>query len=91
MEKLDAFPVHGNQAYPWEQLLDGGIYRLKAGQDFKARPQSVRSLALGQARKRGGKVKTSILEGDLVIQFVKTADTEPADTEPVNDYNGERD
>lgn len=86
--KLDNFPAHGRSLHDWDALMDGGIYELQAQVDFACQTHSMRSLALNQARKRGGKVRTHIdkATGNITIQFIENA---PA--EPVNDYNGERD
>lgn len=72
MKQLEEFPRHGNQAYDWDTLLNGQVWLLEKGVDFQSQPSSVRSLALGQARKRGGTVRTSINKGDgnVTLQFL---------------------
>lgn len=77
MKQLDEFPQHQNTKQDWPRLLDGKIYELVANEDFTCQPQSLRSLALGQARKRGGKVRTSISKDQttLTLQFVKDEPT----------------
>lgn len=89
MKQLDEFPIHGNTKTDWQRLLDGKVYELQSGEDFTCKPQSFRSLALGQARKRGGTVKTHIAKetGNIVVQFIKN--DEP--TELVDDDRAEED
>lgn len=59
--------------YPWEEWLDGGIWKLKQGEDFQAKLQTFRSNAGTQAKKRGGKLRTRTLKEEdgeyLVIWF----------------------
>lgn len=86
MKQLDEFPIHGNTKQDWPKLLDGKIYELEAGTDFTCKPQSFRSLALGQARKRGGTVTTHIVKetGNIVIQFIKNDEPVELDTDDAN-------
>jgi hypothetical protein len=70
MEKLDAFPVHPTQSrYPWDQLLDGSVWKVNPGTDFGGKPKSFVHSARAQARRRGGTVRTRLIEDDVVLQF----------------------
>jgi hypothetical protein len=71
--KLEQFPAAATSRYPWDQLLDGDPWELVYGEDFQSKPMTFISNALTQARRRGGSVRTRIVEnGDrsaVVIQF----------------------
>jgi hypothetical protein len=71
--RLDTFPAAAAARYPWDQWLDGSPWALKQGEDFDAKPATVRSNARIQAEKRGGTVRTCLLdEGGtpvVVIQY----------------------
>ena len=63
---------HGNSRHQWDQWLDGQIWKLTPGVDFKSKPSSLRTLAYAVAQRRGGQVDTSLREGCLYIQFRKS-------------------
>ena len=71
--KLDTFPTAAGSRYPWDEWLDGNVWELVHGDDFTAKPSTFRSIASGQAKKRGGKMRTRSVEADgrpaVVIQF----------------------
>ena len=71
--KLDAFPTATTQLYPWDEWLNGDVWQLYKGEDFRSRTTTILANARAQARKRGGSVRSrSVREGDresLVIQF----------------------
>jgi hypothetical protein len=76
--KVDEFPEVPSQArYPWDEWLDGGVWELIAGEDFKGKPESLRSVADVQARKRGGRVQARLIRSReqgqpdrIYLQFV---------------------
>jgi hypothetical protein len=60
--RVDAFPeVPSQSKYPWDEWLDGSVWELAPGDDFQGKPATFRSVAIGQAKKRGGKVKTRLI------------------------------
>lgn len=67
---LTDFPMtfRGKRMYPWDRWLDGQIWQLVSGEDFRITPVSFRRLAFAAARKRGIRVKTSRVGDDVVIQ-----------------------
>jgi len=75
--KVEQFPaVPERSKYPWNEWLDGGIWELTQGHDFKGRVTAFRSNARTQAKKRGGKVRARVLKKPneperLYIQFYR--------------------
>jgi hypothetical protein len=75
---VEEFPVQPTHSkYPWQDWLNGQVWELIPGEDFQGKPATFRSVAIGQAKKRGGKVRTSLFrakqEGEkdrLYVQFV---------------------
>jgi hypothetical protein len=62
--------------YPWGDWLDGQIWELKSGEDFDGKPTNFRSVALAQARNRGGRVKTHLQKQEdgsarMYLQFIR--------------------
>jgi hypothetical protein len=73
-QRIDEWPKSLSTGYPWDEWLDGSIWKLKADEDFKAKVQTFRSNAGTQARKRGGKIRSRLFREDngdeyLIIQF----------------------
>jgi hypothetical protein len=76
-KRVDQFPQQPSQSiYPWDEWLDGSVWELEQGVDFKGTPATFRSVAIGQARKREGKVRTRLIRATtagakdkLYIQF----------------------
>lgn len=75
--RVEQFPdLPTKSRYPWGEWMDGSVWELVPGEDFKGKPATFRSVALGQAKKRGGKVRTSLLRGTegqpdrLYVQFI---------------------
>jgi hypothetical protein len=70
---LDAFPRTATQLYPWDQLMDGQVWQLTRGEDYTAKTNTVLANARTQAKRRGGTVRTRIVNDagreSLVIQF----------------------
>ena len=70
MEKLDAFPSLPSQSrYPWDQLMDGSIWKLSPGSDFGGKSRTFIAAARAQAKRRGGTVRTRLIQDDVVLQF----------------------
>ena len=78
-EKLDEFDFTTKRGpgrpskYPWETWLDGGIYKLKRGEDYEVMTSSFKSAAKSAAKTRGQKLRFMPLESGsvLVIQAYK--------------------
>jgi hypothetical protein len=75
--RVETFPDRPSQSrYPWDEWLDGSVWELVRGEDFKGKPATFRSMAIDQAKKRNGKVRTRLLRGTdrkaadrLYVQF----------------------
>jgi hypothetical protein len=68
--KLDTFPALPSQSrYDWETLLNGDIWKLSPGADFGGKTRTFVAAARAQAKRRGGRVRTRLLEDAVVIQF----------------------
>jgi hypothetical protein len=72
--KLERFPAAATARYPWDELLDGDPWELVQGVDFTAKPTTLIANARVQAKRRGGIVRTRLLQrGDgtssIVLQF----------------------
>lgn len=57
--------------YPWEKWLDGSVWELTIGEDFKTSVQSFRSNAFYNAKIRGMKIRTIRKDDKLIIQAYK--------------------
>jgi hypothetical protein len=76
MKTLKTFEFQGfgggdKGRYDWAKLLDGGIYQLTEGEDFKCKPKTLQMMARNQAKKKGLKLKANMVEGGIVIQAVE--------------------
>lgn len=75
--KLEQFPSAAISRYPWDQLLDGDPWELVHGEDFTSKPTTVIANARTQARRRGGNVRTRLIENghhtSVVIQFTRAS------------------
>jgi hypothetical protein len=61
--KVKQFPAERDRsAYPWDQWLDGDIWELTQGQDFRGTAVAFRASARGQARRRGGGIRARIVK-----------------------------
>jgi hypothetical protein len=50
--------------------MDGSVWRLKHGEDFRAKPRTFITSARAQAKRRSGTLRTRILsDSEIVIQF----------------------
>ena len=81
-EVLDKWPGggRGNQKYPFDEWLDGRIWKLVRGTDFENKPSAIRSAAQSFARTRQWKLATSIPdENTLILQRVSPRELQPAE------------
>jgi hypothetical protein len=74
--KIEQFPAAPSQnVYPWDEWLDGDVWELVPGEDFKGKPATFRASAVAQAARRDGKVRTQRIERDgeerLYVQFYR--------------------
>jgi hypothetical protein len=74
--RIDFFPEAPPQNnYPWDEWLDGGVWELVPGADFKGKPATFRASAVAQAARREGKVRTQRIHRDgeerLYLQFYR--------------------
>ena len=64
--------------YPWDEWLDGSPWALKQGEDFDAKRATVISNARIQAEKRGGTVRSRMLdEGDTTVVVIQYRQQRP--------------
>lgn len=63
--------VARNAKYPWNDWLDGRIWRLTQGKDFRTSISNLVCAAYPAARKRGGRVRTDRKHdpGCIILQF----------------------
>ena len=61
----------GNSKYPWNQWLDGRVWELTPGVDFKTSTESFRALLSLTASRNGFRITTVTREGLLYIQAHK--------------------
>jgi len=54
---------------PWDKWLDGRIWQLTEGEDFKVQKVTLRQMAAIRARQKGGKIRTNIRGHTIVLQF----------------------
>ena len=54
---------------PWDKWLDGRIWQLTQGVDFKIKLDSFQQKAFQVAGKKGGKLRTNIRGNSVVLQF----------------------
>jgi hypothetical protein len=84
-QRVDQFPDQPSKSiYPWDDWLDGAVWELEAGTDFRGTSSTFRSVAIVQARKRGGKVRTRLIrstvantDDKLYIQFFRAEPERP--------------
>jgi hypothetical protein len=74
--RIEQFPDAPPQnVYPWDDWLDGGVWELLPGTDFKGKPATFRASAVAQATRRDGKVRTQRIERDgkqhIYLQFYR--------------------
>ena len=70
-----ASPTPSSARYPWTEWLDGNVWQLFKGEDFAAKPATIISNARGQAKRRGGSLRTRFASEDgresVIMQFVR--------------------
>lgn len=54
--------------YPFDQWLDGAVWRLHKGADYQVSHHSMRSAIYGAAKRRGLRVETRMVNGVLLVQ-----------------------
>jgi hypothetical protein len=73
--KLDVFPAppQAQSRYPWSEFFDGGVWQLIQGEDYDSKTKTFVVNARAQAKRRGGTLKTRLIEQDgresVVMQF----------------------
>jgi len=66
-EPVDKFEFRrSNNKYPWQEWLDGRIWKATLGEDFHITPESFKASVYNAAQARGKKARCAI-EGDSVI------------------------
>jgi hypothetical protein len=72
-ERMDTFPdgAPTRRHYPWDEWLDGTVWRLQVGDDFSAKPPSMASMARARAAAKGKRCRVSIREDHIIIQAVE--------------------
>jgi len=78
MEKIEQFSGSAGKHsfYPWRTMAaDGGIWQMRAGQDYHVSDRSVRNAAASWANRHGLKVQTINPEpGVIELQFYREED-----------------
>lgn len=65
--------------YDWDTFLDGQMRKFVEGEDYQCKTNTFSTLARANAKRKGLKIKTTKVEGGIVIQAVP-GDT-PVETE----------
>lgn len=69
MKRLGEFPRDARVSkYPWDKLLDGSVWEILP-KDVPVSFTSFRACAQQAAKRRGGKIRSVIKDGCLIIQF----------------------
>jgi hypothetical protein len=74
--ELEQFPSGARATkYPWEQWMNGSVWKLRRGEDYEATTRSMRTFAHTKASSADMKVKTRTLTDDdgiecLIVQFL---------------------
>ena len=72
------FPVTRRMKYPWDSWLDGQIWQLAHGDDFKIGIEQMRKNVYNAAWSRGIRARTSISKGNLFVQAFRAKDEKDA-------------
>jgi hypothetical protein len=69
-EVVDGLPealgqVGRRPTYPWDEWLDGRIWKLTRGEDFRPEPRYFGNMAQASGARRGVKVETRV-DGDVL-------------------------
>lgn len=54
-------------AIPWDEWLDGSIWRLRRGEDFDVSAPTIQKRAHPAAQSRGLRVQTSVEDDDTIV------------------------
>jgi hypothetical protein len=81
-KKLETFPevlVERPTQYPWKEWLDGDVWELQRGPDYKVTSDSLRTQARVRANKMGGSIRASIINNGkgLILQYVAPSNGHP--------------
>ncbi len=68
-ERITGHVWHRRQGYPWDEWLDGAVWRLTPGTDFTVSASSFTQAARMAAIRRDGHARTSQQDGHVIIQF----------------------
>ena len=71
------FPESRRMRYRWNKLLDGQIWELERGKDFKVSIEQMRKNVYNAAWSRGLRVRTSCKGNKLYIQAFHAKDKKP--------------
>lgn len=63
-----AFEDSSRNKYDWDTILNGKVWKLENGKDFKCSTKSMAALAKMTAKGRNLKIKTKVDGDDLVLQ-----------------------
>lgn len=67
--RLQEFPTEGRGRYDWDKWLDGSVWQLKAGEDYRTTDGSMRGYIYKMAAHRGKSVRVSqVAPGVLVLR-----------------------
>ena len=61
----------GSKCHPWDEWLDGNIWKVTQGIDFPGQPRYFRNSIHTQAKNRGLKVHTNIDGQSIIFQTYK--------------------
>lgn len=61
-------PPQQYEAYPWDQWLNGDVWELAHGDDFKGSPAHFRNTARAAAQRRGLTVQTRIRDRHVYVE-----------------------
>jgi hypothetical protein len=69
-EKVGEFPdvIGRGRPYPWNEWLDGGIWKLIQGEDFAASMSNFRALVYMKAQDRQLQVRTRVVADAFYLQ-----------------------
>lgn len=60
-EQLESYSfTKGGPSYPWDEWLNGNVWRLTAGKDFTSKAEVFRSMANSRAKQRGLGLRTNL-------------------------------
>jgi hypothetical protein len=57
--------------YPWDEWLDGRVWKLTRGEDFPSKPRYFGNMAQVSGSRRGVKVETRVDGDDLYIRALR--------------------